>query len=154
MLISKSKYVIVSSPQQGYFAALTDDLLQEIFFFVQDDLTYARICQVNRKWYAASQIAWKKFCRARLYLEDEAFWIERGKDWKWLLQSHERVFQFDDFREGVGSYKDPSGWHYRGEWKLGKREGYGIVELKDQEKTRYKGHWANDKRYQFILWLF
>src|SRR5690606_36119394 len=80
-----------------------------------------------------------------------SFWIEKGKDWKWLLQCHQRTFSISETKDGVGNFRDPSGWFYMGDWKGDKREGYGVVELKDQERTKYKGHWVADKRFVVVV---
>jgi hypothetical protein len=69
------------------FYLLPLELFIEILSFIENDSVYSVCCQVNKKWYEETIVIWKKFCRKRNFLEDEAFWLERGKDWKWILQT-------------------------------------------------------------------
>ena len=45
--------------------------------------------------------------------------------------------------DGCGSGLWPDGSHYEGEWKRGRREGYGVFHTSDG--SRYAGEWINDE---------
>jgi hypothetical protein len=40
------------------------------------------------------QIAWKQFCDKRGFCEDELFWNDRNRDWKWILQCKKVTISF------------------------------------------------------------
>jgi hypothetical protein len=115
----------IDSSDQGYFAVLPNELLRIIMTFVQEDITFTRICQVNHKFYEMAQPVWREFCKQRGLLQDEQFWNQRGKTWKWILQAKTRVFK-GDTRNGVGCYEEPEKSRYEGDWLNNVPSGWGI----------------------------
>lgn len=77
----------ITSKDDGVLSILPDYIVALIFSFVSHDCTYSRFCRVNKRWQRISLQEWKRFCERRDFLKDELFWVERGKDWRWICKS-------------------------------------------------------------------
>jgi len=106
----------VSSPSEGFLAALTNDLRKEVWSHIVDDRTFARASQVNKKWKQEMECAWRTSAENRNILKELEFWEERGKDWKWVLKCKTNALKEEDAKEGCGICQEANG-NYEGEWK-------------------------------------
>jgi len=134
----------VSSPNEGYFAVLTNDLRKEVWTQITNHLTFAKASQVNKKWRNEMQVAWKQFAQQNQLLNDLDFFEERGKNWKWLLNCKLSILQeVSDNKSGCGNCTEANG-NYEGEWKLNNKEGLGKKYFTD--KSVYMGAWKNNMK--------
>jgi len=133
----------VSSPSEGFFAVLTNDLRKEVWRQIDDDRTFARASQVNKKWRLEMEPAWRKFALDRNLLEELAFWEERSQSWKWVLRCKMFSFKEIEVKTGTGSFNEANG-SYEGEWKLDNKEGLGKKAFTD--KSIYMGAWKNNMK--------
>jgi len=101
---------------------------------------------VTQLWREEGEFAWKEYCKSRGFLDDEDFWVEKGKDWKWICKAKMNVFPSDVLKEGVGCAEGnyPRKWKFEGDWKDNKMNGIGY---KKDFKTggQYKGNWKDGK---------
>eukprot|EP01119_Soliformovum_irregulare_P019358 TRINITY_DN6104_c0_g1_i1.p1 TRINITY_DN6104_c0_g1~~TRINITY_DN6104_c0_g1_i1.p1 ORF type:complete len:376 (+),score=73.44 TRINITY_DN6104_c0_g1_i1:53-1180(+) len=135
---------------QGYFSIITRDLLMEILQFVDSDLTFARASSVSHRWYSITQVAWKGFVDRRGFTEDEMFWKDYSRDWKWLCHCRTRIFAPGVIKNGLGTFSIDS-TTFEGEWKNDLKEGYGRLV---HEGVIYKGIWSADKRSGFGIMYY
>jgi len=161
----------VSSPSEGFLAVLTDDLRKEVWSHINDDRTFARASQVNKKWRAELEVAWKNHATDRNILTELNFWEARSKNWKWVLQCKLNSFTEAQAKTGCGAFQESNG-SYEGEWKENNKEGLGKKAFTDksiymgawknnmkeghgvytwQDNTKYVGHWKEDKYHGFGL---
>lgn len=162
----------ITSPSEGFLAVLTNDLRKEVWSHINDDNTFARAAQVNKKWRSEMEVAWKSHATERGILSELEFWEARSRDWKWVLQS--KLFGFqetDQSKTGVGAFNEANG-SYEGEWKTNNKEGLGKKAFTDKsiymgqwknsmkeghgvytwpDNTKYIGHWKEDKYHGFGL---
>ena len=61
------------------------------------------------------------------------------------MSKKEVIFLREEYAEGEGTFKYPEGGKYEGQWKNGKKCGWGIETLPCGEK--YIGTWKNGKRF-------
>jgi len=161
----------VSSQAEGFFAVLTDDLRKEVWSHIEDDLTFARASQVNKKWRGEMAVAWKTNATKRNLLTELSFWESRSKNWKWVLESKLHAFNAEAVKSGAGFFSETNG-NYEGEWKENNKEGCGKKSFTDksvymgswknnmkeghgvytwQDNTKYIGYWKEDKYHGFGL---
>lgn len=81
-----NKYLVVPTLAEGWFSVLPDDIRKEIWTHIKDDKTFARACQVNRKWRHEMEVTWQTYAFQRGYFVDAAFLASQGKDWKWVVR--------------------------------------------------------------------
>jgi hypothetical protein len=110
------KYVVIPTLEEGFFSVLTDDIRKEIWNHIKDDLTFARACRVNRRWYREMQVFWYKHCEERGFFVNLRLAMSKGKDWRWVLKTKLIIFPEDATEEikkkkmnGPGQLKDASG---------------------------------------------
>lgn len=141
----------VSCTSEGFLAVLTNDLRKEVWSHINDDRTFARASQVNKKWRQEMELAWRKFTEDRNLLTELSFWQERGRDWKWVLCCKMFSFKEADVKTGSGNFQESNG-SYEGEWLENNKEGLGKKAFTD--KSIYMGHWkANMKEGQGVyIW--
>lgn len=133
----------VSSPKEGFFASLTDDLRKEVWSKISDDRTYSRVLQVNKKWKKENETAWKNFAEERGLLQELNFWEERSRNWKWVLQCKLNVFNESEIKVTCGLFQEANGT-YEGEWSQNCKDGLGKKSFSD--KSVYKGNWKNNMK--------
>jgi hypothetical protein len=163
-----STKTFVSSLEEGYFAVLMKDLRKEIWSHISDDRTFARALRVNWLWHQEIEVAWKNFCRTRLMIDD--YWLDKGKDWKWMLKCNMIVFpEGCTSKSGPGTFEEKNG-PYFGDWRENKQDGWGKKIFGDksvymgqwrdnmkhgqgtyiwEDKTKYIGGWKDDKYHGF-----
>jgi len=161
----------VSCPSEGFFAVLTNDLRKEVWAHINDDKTFARASQVNKKWRNEMEVAWREFTQGRNFLSELEFWEERGKNWKWVLRCKATLFKESEHKHGCGIFQESNGSYegewiennkdglgkksftdksvYMGSWKNNMKEGQGVYIW--QDNTKYVGHWKEDKYHGFGL---
>jgi len=129
------------------------EILRTIFSFFDDIKTFRRAVQVNTLWFEEVHLAWREFCHKQGLLEDEKFWNERGRDWKWISLSKMIIIEDMDNAskrlDMIGCYTKRDEhtsevWKYEGEWKNGQRHGLGTLRL--PSGSTYKGEWKNGDR--------
>jgi len=81
-----NKYLVVPTLAEGWFSCLPDDIRKEIWIHIKDDKTFARACQVNRKWRHEMEVTWQTYAFQRGFFVDAAFLASQGKDWKWVVR--------------------------------------------------------------------
>jgi len=161
----------VSSPSEGFFAVLTNDLRKEVWTHINDDKTFARASQVNKKWQIEMEVAWKKHATERNLLIELEFWEARSRNWKWVIQCKLTAFTEAQVKSGCGAFNETNG-SYEGEWISNNKEGLGKKSFTDksvytgawknnmkegqgvytwQDNTKYIGHWKEDKYHGFGL---
>lgn len=162
----------VSSPSEGFFAVLTNDLRKEVWSHIGDDATFARASQVNRKWKSEMEVAWKQYTSDRNLLQELEFWEDKGKNWKWVLRCKTVKYTEENLnKSGCGTFQEANGV-YEGEWKENNKEGLGKKSFTDksvymgswknnmkegqgvyiwQDNTKYVGHWKEDKYHGWGL---
>jgi len=121
-LSSKS---FVSTLNEGFFAVLMNDLRKEIWAHISDDKTFAFAMRVNHRWRQELEVAWKESCRRRLFID--AFWLDKGKDWKWMLKCNMVVFTENAIKNSPGTYEEKMD-HI---WEIGKT----ISKMDGEEKS-------------------
>jgi len=98
--------------------------------------------RVNHRWKQELEIAWKEFCRKRLFID--AFWVDKGKDWKWMLKCNMVIFTEGAIKNGPGTYEEKNG-PYMGDWKDNKQDGWGRKIFAD--KSVYMGQWRDNMKH-------
>jgi len=86
---------------------------------------------------------WREFARKRGMLEDLAFWEERNRDWKWVLQCKLVKYREEEQKNSCGMCSETNGV-YEGEWNNNTKEGYGKKCFGD--KSVYMGQWKNNMK--------
>lgn len=161
----------VSTPCEGFLAVLTNDLRKEVWSHINDDRTFARASQVNKKWQSEMEVAWKKNATERNILSELEFWENRNQSWKWVLHCKLMAFTEEQVKNGAGAFNESNG-AYEGEWKDNNKEGLGKKAFTDksiymgawknnmkeghgvytwQDNTKYVGYWKEDKYHGFGL---
>jgi hypothetical protein len=92
--------------------------------------------RVNKRLRSLVESSWRDSALKRGLLEDEQFWSEKGRDWKWIVRSkkvvkfihlyvtfHQCIFPEHVQKSGVGCFSTGSDRRYEGEWVNDKREG-------------------------------
>jgi len=142
---------------------LPKEILEFIFLFL-DGVSLIRCSEVCVNWHSLSRdnLIWRLICKRdkiRLFwIPEEQQKIEylREQDWrsiwKLLYLFEHNIFHDSTNRNGIGTFIDPDGAFYRGEWKNNMKEGRGIHEWPD--KSRYEGEWSKDKRNGFGVYIW
>jgi len=99
----------VSTPSEGFFAVLTSDLRKEVWSHIDDHKTFARALQVNKLWKRELEVAWRVLAGERHLLDELAFWEERGRNWKWVIQCKLVQFTESDVKNGCGTFNEANG---------------------------------------------
>jgi len=133
----------VSTPAEGFFAVLTNDLRKEVWSHINDDKTFARASQVNKQWRSEMETTWRKNAFERNLLTELDFWSERSKDWKWVIQCKLSAFTETQVKSGCGAFNESNG-SYEGEWMENNKEGLGKKSFTD--KSVYMGAWKNNMK--------
>jgi hypothetical protein len=77
----------ICTVDEGYFSVITDDILNIIVSFVEDNQSYAMLSQVNKRMQRMAQTGWKTYNITTGILDDEVFWRNNAaKDWKWVVR--------------------------------------------------------------------
>jgi hypothetical protein len=142
--------MVCHDSEQGPFALVPNEILVLIFSFIDNDKTFSRLIQINKKWNHLGDCAWYSFTSMRNLLNEEDFWKQKGKDWKWVLQTKVRSFSAEMFSSGqacgVGFYNYSDKQRYEGDFVCSKRQGMGKETWND---AIYKGQWADDMKEGF-----
>jgi len=132
-------------PPLGILSKLPEELIILVLSFVpvRDIVRSRRVC---KRWnhITLDQLLWKVFCMHDLPTAEMI--LPPHKTWEWLYRSRMIVLKEIrvDVRVGALDYPDKE-VRYMGDWKEGKRDGYGV--LVEKNSNRYEGEWRNDKEH-------
>ena len=133
-----------SAPQCSFLLALPPELFFHVLSFLPPREIATRYRLVCKGWHAlfASGAFWREICeRACLPLTDRP----PPRSWEWFYWSKTVTFDRLDIANGIGRVVwTGSRAVYEGEFKDGKREGWGRFYIKGE---RYEGEWRDDRKH-------
>jgi len=139
-------HLAVNSPERGYFGFLPDEIVIEIFTYLEA-IDLCRVAQVCSSWrvLSADDRLWRRLCERRWSLSDvEAHETHSKKPFKWLYNCKHYVFPSNKMTHGIGSFTLSNGNRYEGEWENQTRHGWGTSYMTNGRI--YIGEWHKDKR--------
>jgi hypothetical protein len=135
-------YVESTTPSEGYFAALTNDLRKEIWRHIDTDSAFAAAVCVNRRWKSELEREWYSFAERRGCFKDRAYW-EIKRPWKWVVLCKTNIYTADCVKRLPGALEEASG-RYEGEFEDGAKCGLGMKVFAD--KSFYFGLWKENMK--------
>jgi len=127
----------------------------ELFFHVLSFLPpreiatrYRRVCKSWRELFASNAF-WREICeRAQLPRSDRP----TDRSWEWYYWTKTNTFDRLDAAHGIGRVTwTGSRAVYEGEFKFGKREGWGRFYIKGE---RYEGEWVDDRKHGYGVYTW
>lgn len=151
-LWSGSSYL--STPCEGFFAVLMDELRKEVFKFIAVDGDFARAARVNRRWNKEITTFWYQFAEKRGDFVELDFWKNQGKAWKWVIRSKITIIDLKDRDKftGIGACQETNGL-FEGEFKEGRKCGWG-KKIYTADKSYYIGCWDNSRKNGFGIYVW
>lgn len=140
-----------SQPRCSFLLALPPELFSHVLSFLPPREIATRYRLVCKDWYALFQSGafWREICeRAALPLDDRP----AGRSWEWFYWSKSATFERLDMVNGIGRVIwTGSRAVYEGEFKNGKREGWGRFYIKGE---RYEGEWHDDRKHGYGVYTW
>lgn len=140
----------------SYFEYLSDEIVLEIFKHLNPIALLKVIPSISKRFYNLSNdetTLWQSLCLQaissehwKILFSKEIYFNERlqkYKSWKWLWMS--KMIKYQEGMTGVASHTYENNVIYEGDFKEGKRCGFGVSH--SENRFEYIGEWQNDKKH-------
>jgi len=126
----------------GVLSMLPDEIIIMIILYLDiKDILRARIVCHKLLSLTKDNVFWKTLCdREKIEIPSHP---TKNQSYEWWYRSKIIRFTSKEKARNIGSYVWPNNDKYEGEWKNGKRDGYGIFVSED---GTYDGMWVADKQ--------
>lgn len=132
----------------GSLAVLPEEVLLHILYFIggsQVLKVVARLSKAFNRLANDEPVLWRGLC-VTYSLSAEHRHPDHARPWQWLWRAKRVQLTTVEGVTGPACFTWPdTGIRYEGEWKDGKRHGYGVST--QASRFQYVGYWENDKKH-------